>query len=243
MTNSHSYESQKLLTEYLLFHYGSADDIAPPDRVRYALDFPRRSVECFIKKNRISQGRALDLGCAVGGASFALTRYFTEVIGLDASKNFIKAASGLKRQGKAKISRHDSGLCTTPRTLLVPDDCQRKSVKFIVGDAQSLPLSLGKFNFVLMANLIDRLPNPAKCLRNIHKFLLPGGRLVITTPFTWLQEFTPRRNWIQFGDIRDILSPHFLFVDKEDLPFLIREHARKFQLSLAQATCWIRKQN
>jgi hypothetical protein len=30
-------------------------------------------------------------------------------------------------------------------------------------------------------------------------------------------------------------------VGVKDLPFLIREHARKFQLSVAQATIWRRK--
>ena len=35
---------------------------------------------------------ALDLGCAVGGSSFALARAFQQVIGVDSSAHFIKSA-------------------------------------------------------------------------------------------------------------------------------------------------------
>lgn len=35
---------------------------------------------------------ALDLGCAVGGSSFALARAFQQVVGVDSSAHFIKSA-------------------------------------------------------------------------------------------------------------------------------------------------------
>lgn len=38
------------------------------------------------------QVTALDLGCAVGGSSFALARAFQSVVGVDSSDHFIKAA-------------------------------------------------------------------------------------------------------------------------------------------------------
>ena len=41
--------------------------------------------------------------------------------------------------------------------------------------------------------------------------------------------------------LRAVLEPHFTMVRTLDLPFLIREHARKFQWSVAQATVWIRR--
>ena len=37
-------------------------------------------------------GRAFDLGCAVGRTSIDMAEYFDEVVGLDFSKAFIKAA-------------------------------------------------------------------------------------------------------------------------------------------------------
>jgi hypothetical protein len=38
------------------------------------------------------------------------------------------------------------------------------------------------------------------------------------------------------------LEENFTLVDVRDLPFLIREHARKFQFSVAQASIWRRSE-
>jgi hypothetical protein len=82
--------------------------------------------------------------------------------------------------------------------------------------------------------------------------LRPGGQLLVTSPWSWLVEYTARRCWLggfrrkgrsvkTFDTLRQILSPHFRLVRRRDLPFLIREHARKFQLGLADASLWVRK--
>ena len=80
----------------------------------------------------------------------------------------------------------------------------------------------------------------------------PGGQLIITSPYTWLEEFTPRANWLG-GFERDgrrvttrdgleaALAQDFQLIATRDLPFLIREHGRKFQLSVAEATIWHRR--
>ncbi|MDB6073104.1 MAG: Methyltransferase type 11, partial [Verrucomicrobiaceae bacterium] len=82
--------------------------------------------------------------------------------------------------------------------------------------------------------LIERLPSLVK----------PGGQLLLTTPCTWLADFTPPENWPK-GSTRDWLkeqlSETFELVQEQDLPFLIREHARKYQWSVAWGSRWIRK--
>ena len=101
-----------------------------------------------------------------------------------------------------------------------------------------------------MANLIDRLSDPRRCLKRLSNLVKAGGQLVITSPYTWLEEFTPRSNWLGASDpeanstldgLSHALDPHFEFQEARDIPFLIREHARKFQWSVAQATRWIRR--
>ena len=68
----------------------------------------------------------------------------------------------------------------------------------------------------------------------------------MTTPFTWLEEYTPPANWLgdgavdSFAEMRKALEPAFVLDRQWDMPFLIREHARKFQYSIAQASCWQR---
>ena len=87
MPMSEVYESNKLLSEYLLFHYAQDKEVLPADGgwpagMREALDFAVRTVSHFGSEQ---VGRSLDLGCAVGRSSFELARHSDEVLGLDFS--------------------------------------------------------------------------------------------------------------------------------------------------------------
>ena len=106
---------------------------------------------------------------------------------------------------------------------------------------------LAGFDAVLAANLICRLPEPRKFLDRLPQLVKSGGQLLLTTPFTWLEEFTPRENWLardgrrSFEVLKEILTPHFELQATKDLPFLIREHERKFQYGIALGTRWLRR--
>jgi putative 4-mercaptohistidine N1-methyltranferase len=248
------YETDRLLAEYLLFHYGSADEVlpwqsGPPE----ALEYPVRCVNEFVDADSVPIGaRALDLGCAVGRSTFELARSCEEVIGIDFSARFIGAARELQRSGAVDFLRVDEGELTTPCRARVPGGIERRRVHFEVGDAMSLRADLGTFDVVLMANLIDRLHDPRRCIAQLPDLLNPGGRLIITSPYTWIEEFTPRENWLGGfeSDGRRVttrdgldaaLANDFELVALRELPFLIREHARKFQWSVAEATVWQRR--
>ena len=89
-----------------------------------------------------------------------------------------------------------------------------------------------------------------KFLTTIHRRLNKQGLLVLTSPYTWLEEFTKKENWV--GGIRkdgepystleglqDILSRHFKMLDSpRDIEFVIRETRRKFQHTISQMTVW-----
>jgi putative 4-mercaptohistidine N1-methyltranferase len=241
------YETEKLLAEYLLFHYGSAEEILPyPFGPRDALEYPARCVsECV--RELPPGARALDLGCAVGRSSFELARRCAEVIGIDYSRSFIVAANKLRRTGELAYARLDEGPRTTPLVARVPPGIARSRVKFERGDAQKLRPGLGLFDVVLLANLIDRLYAPGRCLEQLAAVVKPGGQLVITSPYTWMKEYTLPAFWLcgERGDtlagLRAELEPAFELMETKDLPFLIREHARKFQWSVAQASVWRRR--
>jgi len=55
------------------------------------------------------QVTALDLGCAVGGSSFALARAFQSVVGVDSSAHFVKAA---------QVSNHAALTCCQMQSVL-----------------------------------------------------------------------------------------------------------------------------
>ena len=103
---------------------------------------------------------------------------------------------------------------------------------------------LGSFDRVLAANLLCRLRDPGRLLMRLPGLVKPGGELVLTTPCTWLEEFTPPGNWPPDGTfdwLKSELEGEFDLVAEQDEPFLIRETARKFQWTVAMLTRWRRR--
>jgi len=238
------YETRKLLDEYLLFHFGGPDEVLPwAFGPREALGFAVRTV-CELIDPARPVANALDLGCAVGRSSFELAAAGAEVIGIDYSSVFIDAAQKLQCIGRLAHDRHDEAATTSNLTAEVPANLPRDRVRFETGDAMNLRADLGVFDVVHAANLLCRLPEPEKLLDRLPQLVRSGGQLLLATPCTWLEEFTPQANWPD-GTTRDWLiaklSADFDLDLQLDMPFLIREHARKYQWSVALGTRWIRK--
>ncbi|MES2995201.1 MAG: putative 4-mercaptohistidine N1-methyltransferase [Verrucomicrobiota bacterium] len=240
------YETDKLLAEYLLFHYGAEDEILPADTawpvgMREALGFPVRTVAHF---GDVSARRGLDLGCAVGRSAFEMARICDEVTGIDFSQSFIRAAADLASGKEISYRRHDEGNRTTNLTARAPAGNSSGRILFQQGDAMNLPETLGTFDRVHVANLLCRLPEPLALLRRLPSLVEPGGILVLATPCTWLAEFTPPENW-PAGSTLDWLTENlgasFDLESQCDEPFLIRETGRKFQWSRSLVTVWNRR--
>lgn len=236
------YETDKLVSEYLLFHYGSAEEILPPHApagMADALDFAARTPQAFEGPGE----RGLDLGCAVGRSSYEMSRNCREVIGIDFSHAFVRHAE-LLRHGPVPYTRLDEGHLATRLEARLPDGVLAERVRFEQGDAMHLRADLGGFDRVHAANLLCRLPEPLRLLERLPGLVTPGGQLVITTPCTWLGEFTPPEHWPQ-GPTLDWLGEHldagFELLSTRDEPFLIRETARKFQWTTAQLSHWRRR--
>ena len=249
--SSNPYESDALLNQYLFFHFAS-----PEQKFPYSfggidgVNFPVRCVEEGIELSKLpSTSRALDLGCAVGRSSFELARTFDDVIGIDFSQSFINAANRLKEQGRLTVQVHKEGDRFEELAIGIDPDIDTKRVHFEQGDAQNLRSDLGAYDAVAACNLICRLPDPMKLIKRLPDLVKPGGQLFLTTPFTWLEDYTPRENWLgegvqdSFFSLQKLLEPHFLLDQKFDMPFLIPETARKFQYTIALASRWVRKES
>lgn len=122
-------------------------------------------------------------------------------------------------------------------------------MEFWQGDAANLKPQFTGYDLILAANLIDRMVSPRAFLAQAHERLNAGGLLILTSPYTWLDDFTNREEWLggfardgrpvtSLDGLRAILDPHFRLLDSRDLPFVLRETARKFQHTLAQMTVW-----
>lgn len=244
------YESDRLVREYLLFHYGEPDEVLPwKHGPREALGFAVRCVRELLNSSSVGRdARALDVGCAVGRSSFELAGHCREVIGIDYSQAFIEAADRIRTAGSLDYEYAVEGTRTARGVARVPSGVDVSRVKFEVGDAMNLRTDLGAFDVVLAANLLCRLPDPGVFLARLPDLVKPGGQLLLTTPFTWLAEFTPPESWIggtagkeSADELTHLLEPHFELKLSKEIPFLIREHARKYQWSVAWGTRWVRR--
>ena len=237
------YESNRTLGEYLLFHFGSREEQFPwPEGPLDALDFPRRTVEELIDPTSGIEN-ALDVGCAVGRSSFVLSELADSVLGVDYSSSFIDAAKAISESGELDYEYHEEANRWKKGKAIIdkiPDNLQ-----FEVGDACNLRDDLGSFDLVHAANLLCRLPEPQAFIARLTELVSPGGQLLLTTPFTWLEEFTPQERWINGEDcafaLKQILNPFFELEYEKNMPFLLREHRRKFQYTMALGMRWRRK--
>jgi 5-histidylcysteine sulfoxide synthase/putative 4-mercaptohistidine N1-methyltranferase len=242
------YETDRLVAEYAEFHYGDEYFGVP--------NFPRALARIAIAAmGDKPAGKALDLGCATGRATFELAQHFSHVTGIDFSARFIGVGTQMAEQGSLRYTRVEEGelLSFSERTLSgLGLDSSRNKVEFFQGDACNLKPIFSGYDLILAANLIDRLYSPTKFLETIHERLNPGGLLLITSPYTWLSEHTKREEWIgafkkdgenftTLDGLKAILGAHFrLLHEPQSVPFVIRETKRKFQHSLSEVTIWER---
>lgn len=247
------YESDGALAQYLLLHYGAHAEVFPHKHgPKGALDFPVHCVTETVEVARVPpRARALDLGCAVGRSSFELARFCAEVVGVDASRRFIEVARRLQRGEAVPYAVPEQGDLQQHLFAKVPGDLDRTRLQFEVGDATAPREDLGAFDVVLLANLLCRLAEPRRCLARLPALVRTGGQLVITTPSTWTTAYTPRDHWLggflrdgkavrTLDGLKDALAPEFVLHKRLDLPLLLREHARKFEYIVAEATVWLR---
>ena len=75
-------------------------------------------------------------------------------------------------------------------------DQAMEHINFMQQDACNMKAIFSDYDLVLAANLIDRLSQPSRFLNDIAPRIRVGGHLVIASPYTWLEEFTPKENWL-----------------------------------------------
>ncbi|WP_223787714.1 5-histidylcysteine sulfoxide synthase [Marinicella meishanensis] len=241
-----TYETDELIAQYLEFHYG-AEYFGVPN-------FPKACIDALLPHVDLSHhARALDLGCAVGRSSFELARHYDHVDGVDFSTRFIRNAINLVAHGEVKYMIPTEGELTAIKSFSLDDLALGERVnriEFSQGDACNLKDKYSDYDLIFAGNLIDRLYQPKQFLLSIQERIKPGGYLVLTSPYTWLEEFTEKQNWLggikvngenvtTLDALKEVLGTQFdLVALPQDVPFVIRETARKHQHTIAQLTIW-----
>ncbi len=239
------YETDSMVSQYLDFQYGPSYYGVP--------NYAAALVEQLLP-HCAARGNALDIGCATGRASFELARHFDSVTGMDYSARFIDVALQLTSGEDFRYVVPEEGELVEYRQVRLKefglDSEQAQRIQFVQGDACNLKPQPDRYDLVLASNLIDRLRQPKRFLQDITPMIRSGGLLVLSSPYTWLEEFTPKENWL--GGVREngealttyqalqrLLRDTFEEIAAPiDVPFVIRETARKFQHTQAQVTFW-----
>ena len=245
-----AYENDEIVNEYNEFHYGP--EYLDVENFAKAV----ANVALRASKDR-PQRRALDLGCAVGRSVFELAREFDYVLGLDFSARFIRSALNLKENGSLSYKIRAEGDLMEQKTVSLEGyglEEYKERCEFFQADACNLDPRYDDFDLVLAANLVDRLYNPSLFLGMVHERIKIGGLLVVSCPYSWSEEHTPKERWIggfvdgetgkeikSFDGLKDRLSTHFRLVGKPvDVPFVLRETSRKFQYNVVEIAVWER---
>jgi SAM-dependent methyltransferase len=88
------------------------------------------------------------------------------------------------------------GMLQEKRLAQLPEGTDSSRVRFSVGDACKLPSNLAPVDAVLAANLLCRLSDPHAFLERLPSLVRPGGVVVLTTPWSWLEGWTRKSAWL-----------------------------------------------
>jgi SAM-dependent methyltransferase/uncharacterized protein YbaR (Trm112 family) len=142
------------------------------------------------------EGPVVDLGCSVGGTTFALAdRTGRLVVGVDLNIAMLRTASHALLRGEVSYPRKRTGVVYDRRRFPV-SFAQAENVDFWACDVAALPFASGTFALASVLNLIDCVRAPRDMLVEAARVLAPGAPAVITSPYDWSAAATPIETWL-----------------------------------------------
>ncbi len=102
----------------------------------------------------------LDVGCAGGLLSYFLLKHASKVYGIDVNHHIIIKSNGIVKG------------------------------KFICGDAIKMPFKSNSFDIVICSHLLEHIPSPFHCIKEINKISKPGAKIIVIYPIELFRGFT-----------------------------------------------------
>jgi SAM-dependent methyltransferase len=141
----------------------------------------------------------VDAGCGVGRVLSDAARLAPRgtVLAFDASLAMLEFARRVAAGDAIEVSLPDFGF----PTLRIARPPAPKAI-LARADVEDLPLADACADVVLSVNIVDRLPHgPEIAVRECHRILRPGGTLIFTDPFNWIDPAL----WQKYPDAASIL--------------------------------------
>jgi 2-polyprenyl-3-methyl-5-hydroxy-6-metoxy-1,4-benzoquinol methylase/spore maturation protein CgeB len=123
---------------------------------------------------QIEGQKVLDVGCSQGITCLLLGREGFDCTGVDIEE--------------AAISR-------ARQELDKEEESVRKRVRFLVGDANSLPFGDESFDSVVLCEILEHLTHPERVLKEVRRVLKDKGKLIITVPHGVLAHHDHKRTF------------------------------------------------
>lgn len=158
--------------------------------------------------------RVLDLGCGVGDLAYKLAQQCAYVSGVD-------------------ISPSNAGLAR--RNL---DGAGKSSVKILACSATEMPFRDETFDRIIMADVIEHIPNIPRALREVRRVLRRNGRLICVTPDRDVQMLLVHLDNVMRGLRR--ASHKMVIFERFLTPLTLRRHVQEsgFQVSDWRKVCF-----
>jgi SAM-dependent methyltransferase len=134
-------------------------------------------------------GLAVDVGCKLGRMAAEISAAGAErTIGVDISYPSLEEARRIlfHPEGSPLLTFALRARRTRPVVARLPWRLSPDRLSFVCADARRLPLHDGAADLVLLLNVVDNTPDPAKLVEEAWRCVAPGGRLVISDPFDYL---------------------------------------------------------
>jgi ubiquinone/menaquinone biosynthesis C-methylase UbiE len=104
----------------------------------------------------------------------------------------------------------------------------------VEANAEEMPFGNAFADLICCANVLSRLANPDRCLRELHRILKPNGFVVMCNDYDWSADYTEPKYW--FDDVREKLDEDYWSVRhiEENVPYTAWLHGRKGITALNQ---------